>query len=252
MYEWNEIALSIAKEVEKEILPLFGKPEGGKVIGVSPSGDKTKLVDKIAEDVVLNALKPLGVNIVSEEIGNIDAGSDYTIVVDPVDGSFNFIHGIPIFGFSFAVFKGSKPEYAMLYEFMTKSVYEGIPGEGAYLNGRPIHVRELNEKAIAISFYTRGRGVELINKVKRVRVLGAIAIELAYLAKGSLDGVLDIRNYVRPTDIAASALIAKEAGAIITDDTGKELKFDLRASEKLNIIAVNDKRLLKLILETIE
>jgi len=139
----------------------------------------------------------------------------------------------------------------MLYEFMTKSVYEGIPGEGAYLNGRPIHVRELNEKAIAISFYTRGRGVELINKVKRVRVLGAIAIELAYLAKGSLDGVLDIRNYVRPTDIAASALIAKEAGAIITDDTGKELKFDLSASEKLNIIAVNDKRLLKLILESI-
>ena len=252
MYEWNEIALSIAKEVEREIIPLFGKPEGGRVIGVSPSGDKTKLVDKIAEDIVFNSLKSLGVNIVSEETGSIDVGSDYTVVIDPLDGSFNFIHGIPIFGFSFAVFKGNKAEYAMLYEFMTENVYEGIPGKGAYLNGKPIHVRELNERVIAISFYTRGRGVELINKVKRVRVLGAIAMELAYLAKGALDGVLDIRNYVRPTDIAAGVLIAREAGAIVTDDTGKELKFDLSASEKLNIIAVNSEKLLKLVLETME
>ncbi|HID66187.1 MAG TPA: fructose-1,6-bisphosphatase, partial [Aquificaceae bacterium] len=70
------------------------------------------------------------------------------------------------------------------------------------------------------------------------------AMELAYLAKGALDGVLDIRNYVRPTDIAAGVLIAREAGAIVTDDTGKELKFDLSASEKLNIIAVNSEKLL--------
>ena len=252
MYEWNEIALSIAKEVEREIVLLFGKPEGGKVIGISPSGDKTKLVDKIAEDIVFNSLKSLGVNIVSEETGSIDVGSDYTVVIDPLDGSFNFIHGIPIFGFSFAVFKGSKAEYAMLYEFMTENVYEGIPGKGAYLNGKPIYVRELNERAIAISFYTRGRGMGLIKRVKRIRVLGAIAMELAYLAKGALDGVLDIRNYVRPTDIAAGVLIAREAGAIVTDDTGRELKFDLSASEKLNIIAVNSEKLLKLVLETME
>ncbi|NJE25070.1 bifunctional fructose-bisphosphatase/inositol-phosphate phosphatase [Thermococcus sp. MV5] len=251
MYEWNEIALNLAKDIEREIMPLFGTKKAGEFIGVSPSGDKTKFVDKIAEDIVLEYLKPLGVNIISEEIGSIDTGSEYSVIVDPIDGSFNFIHGIPIFGFSFAVFKKKKPVYSMLYEFMPKNVYEGIPGEGAYLNGDRIRVKTLNEKSISISFYTRGRGAKLVEKVRRTRVLGAIAIELAYLARGSLDGVIDIRNYVRPTDIAAGYIIAKEAGAIVSDDKGKEISFDLSASEKLNIIAVNDERLLKLILEEI-
>ncbi|MCO6041374.1 bifunctional fructose-bisphosphatase/inositol-phosphate phosphatase [Thermococcus alcaliphilus] len=251
MYEWNEIALNLAKDIEREVMPLFGTKKAGEFIGFSPSGDKTKLVDKVAEDIVLEYLRPLGVNVVSEEIGNIEAGSEYTIVVDPIDGSFNFIQGIPIFGFSFAVFKNEKPVYAMIYEFITKNVYEGIPREGAYLNGERIRVRHLNEKSISISFYTRGRGAELVEKVKRTRVLGAIAVELAYLARGSLDGVIDIRNYVRPTDIAAGYIIAKEAGAIITNDSGEEIKFRLDAREKLNIIAVNDKRLLELILEVI-
>ena len=251
MYEWNEIALNLAKDIEREVMPLFGTKKAGEFVGFSPSGDKTKLVDKIAEDVVLEYLKPLGVNIVSEEVGNIDVGSEYAVVVDPIDGSFNFIQGIPIFGFSFAVFKNKKPVYAMLYEFITKNVYEGIPGEGAYLNGEKIWVRPLNEKSISISFYTRGRGAKLVEKVRRTRTLGAIAVELAYLARGSLDGVIDIRNYVRPTDIAAGYVIAREAGAVITDDKGENVKFRLDATEKLNIIAVNDKKLLELILETI-
>ncbi|AIF69473.1 bifunctional inositol-1 monophosphatase/fructose-1,6-bisphosphatase [Palaeococcus pacificus DY20341] len=251
MYEWNEIALQIAKEVEKEILPLFGKQKAGEFIGVSPSGDKTKLVDKIAENVILNYLEPLDVNIVSEEVGTVDKGSDYTVVVDPLDGSYNFIRGIPIFGFSFAVFKKDEPFYSMIYEFMTKSVYEAIPGKGAYLNGEPIKVREMKEGAVALNFYTRGRGIGILQKIKRTRVLGAIAVELVYLAKGATDGVVDIRNYVRPTDIAAGVMIAKEAGAIVTDDKGKELKFSLSAAEKTNIIAVNDERLLKMILDTI-
>ena len=251
MYEWNEIALNLAKDIEKEIMPLFGHKKAGEFIGFSPSGDKTKLVDKMAEDIVLEYLKSLGVNIISEEIGGINNESEYYVIVDPIDGSFNFIHGIPVFGFSFAVFKGDEPLYAMLYEFITKNVYEGIPNEGAYLNGEMIRTRPLNENSISISFYTRNRGAKLVEKVRRTRVLGAIAIELAYLARGSLDGVIDIRNYVRPTDIAAGYIIAKEAGAIVTDDEGRELKFNLNASEKLNIIAVNDEKLLKLILENI-
>ncbi|RLF89549.1 fructose-1,6-bisphosphatase [Thermococci archaeon] len=251
MYEWNEIAIQIAKEIENEIMPLFGKAKAGEFIGISPSGDQTKLVDKKAENVILNYLKPLNVNIVSEEIGSIDKESGYTVIVDPLDGSYNFINGIPVFGFSFAVFKGEEPVYAMIYEFITRDVYEGIPGEGAYLNGREIHVRPMNERLIALDLYTRGRGIEILTKIKRSRVLGAVAVELAYLAKGAIDGVVDIRNYVRPTDIAAGIVIAKEAGAIIRDGRGEELKFGLNASEKTNLIAVNDERLLNLILESI-
>ncbi|NJE47809.1 bifunctional fructose-bisphosphatase/inositol-phosphate phosphatase [Thermococcus sp. GR7] len=246
---WNEVAIEMAKEVEKVVMPLFGTPKAGETIGTNVSGDVTKYVDKVAEDIVLSRLQPLDVNVVSEEVGLIDNGSDYTVVVDPIDGSYNFAAGIPIFAFSFAVFAGRKPVYGAIYEFVTKHFYEGIPGNGAFMNGERIHVRKPERGKEALSFYTRGRCIRLIKKVKRVRVLGAIAVELTYLAKGALDGVLDIRNYVRPTDIAAGVIIAREAGAIVTDEKGNELKLNLSATETTNLIAVNDRYLLDLILE---
>ncbi len=252
MLNWNEIALEMARELEREIMPLFGTPKAGEDLGKNVSGDVTKYVDKVAEEVVLNRLKPLSVNIVSEEIGFIDNGSDYTVVVDPLDGSYNFAAGIPIFAFSFAVFKGKKPVYGSIYEFVPGHFYEAIPGEGAFMNGRRIHVRKPEPGKEALSFYTRGRCTGLIKKVKRVRVLGAIAVELAYLAKGALDGVLDVRNYVRPTDIAAGVLIAREAGAIVTDERGREFEIHLSATEKTNVIAVSEGYLLKMILEELE
>ncbi|WP_297552927.1 bifunctional fructose-bisphosphatase/inositol-phosphate phosphatase [Thermococcus sp.] len=251
-FAWNEIALSMAKDLEKTIMPLFGTKKAGENVGTNVSGDVTKYVDKVAEDLILRHLKPLGVNIVSEEVGEIDVGSDYTVVVDPLDGSYNFSMGIPIFAFSFAVFKERKPVYGAIYEFFPKAFYEAIPGEGAYLNGRPIHVNEPEPGKEAISFYTRGRCLGLVRKVKRVRVLGAIAVEMAYTARGSLDGVFDIRNYVRPTDIAAGVMLVREAGGIVTDENGKPLELELSAEVKTNVIAVANERILKIILEELE
>ncbi|WP_297070013.1 bifunctional fructose-bisphosphatase/inositol-phosphate phosphatase [Thermococcus sp.] len=250
-FEWNEITFDIAKGVEKAVMPMFGTPEAGKDMGENVSGDVTKYVDRVAENLVVERLKPLGVNIVSEEIGNIDVGSDYTAVIDPIDGSYNFAAGIPVFAFSLAVFKCRSPIYGAVYEFVTGNFYEGIPGKGAFMNGNPIHVRKAERGKEAISFYTRGRCTGLIKKVKRVRVLGAIAVELTYLAKGALDGVLDVRNYVRTTDIAAGVLIAREAGALVTDENGEELRLNLNATDQTNIIAVNDRHLLNVILEEI-
>ncbi|HDZ35686.1 MAG TPA: bifunctional fructose-bisphosphatase/inositol-phosphate phosphatase [Thermococcus sp.] len=249
---WNEVAIEMARQVEKEVMPLFGTPKAGETVGKNVSGDVTKYVDKVAEDVVLSRLQPLGVNVVSEEIGFVDNGSDYTVVIDPIDGSYNFAAGIPIFAFSFAVFKEKKPVYGAIYEFVPKHFYEAVPGRGAFLDGRRITVRKPERGKEALSFYTRGKCTGLINRVKRVRVLGAIAVELTYLAKGALDGVLDIRNYVRTTDIAAGVLIAREAGAIVTDETGKELELRLDATTKTNVIAVNDRYLLDMILEELE
>jgi myo-inositol-1(or 4)-monophosphatase len=251
-FAWNEIARDLASEVEKVVMPLFGTPQAGKTVGTNVSGDVTKYVDKVAEDLIVERLNSLGLNVVSEEVGVIDNGGDYTVVVDPIDGSYNFAAGIPIFAFSFAVFRGKKPVYGAIYEFVAKHFYEAIPGEGAFMNGKRIHVRKPERGKEALSFYTRGRCMGLIKKVKRVRVLGAIAVELTYLAKGALDGVLDIRNYVRPTDIAAGVLIAREAGATVTDERGKPLEVHLSATEQTNIIAVNDEYLLKLILEELE
>ncbi|NJF24738.1 bifunctional fructose-bisphosphatase/inositol-phosphate phosphatase [Thermococcus sp. Bubb.Bath] len=246
---WNEVVYSLAKDIEGLVKPLFGTPEGGRNIGTNVSGDVTKYVDKVAEETAIERLKPLGINIVSEEVGLIDQGSEYTAVIDPIDGSYNFAVGIPIFAFSFALFRTEKPVYSALYEFTTGRYYEAIPGEGAYLNGSPIHVSPSEPKRAAVSFYTRGAGTGLIGRVKRVRVLGAIAVELAYLARGAIQAVVDARNYVRPTDIAAGVLLVREAGGIVTDERGKELRVHLSAEENMNVVAAADEALLKIILE---
>lgn len=248
---WNEVVFSLAKDVEKIVMSLFGKPEAGKTVGTNVSGDVTKYVDKISEDLVLERLKVLGINIVSEEVGLIDAGSDYTALVDPIDGSYNFVAGIPIFAFSFALFRREKPVYAALYEFVTENYYEAIPGHGAFLNGTPIKVSPAPPERAAVSFYTRGKGIGLIQRVKRIRVLGAIAVEMAYLAKGTLQGVVDIRNYVRPTDVAAGTVIVREAGGIVVDETRRDVKLTLSAEDKMNLIAASDWELLKIILEEV-
>jgi myo-inositol-1(or 4)-monophosphatase len=249
---WNEVVYSLAKDIEGLVKPLFGTPEGGRSVGTNVSGDVTKYVDKVAEETAIERLKPLGINIVSEEVGFIDQGSEYTAVIDPIDGSYNFSVGIPIFAFSFALFRKEKPVYSALYEFMAGRYYEAIPGEGAYLNGSPIHVSPSEPKKAAVSFYTRGAGTGLIGRVKRVRVLGAIAVELAYLARGALQAVVDARNYVRPTDVAAGVLLVREAGGIVTDERGKELKVHLSAEENMNIVAAADETLLRIILEELE
>ncbi|WP_292459972.1 bifunctional fructose-bisphosphatase/inositol-phosphate phosphatase [Methanothermococcus sp.] len=247
---WNELGLKIAKEIEKDVMPYFGKKEGAKIVGYSPSGDTTELVDRISEDIVLKYLKPLNVNIVSEEIGTINNNSEWTVVIDPIDGSFNFTIGFPCFGFCFAVFKNNNPYYGLTYEFLTKNTYEAFAGKGAFLNGEKIKVKEYNEKEAVISYYSK-KNLNLIGKVRRVRIMGAFGIEMAYVAKGALDGIFDIRPYVRTTDFASSYIICKEAGAIITDENGHEFKFNLNATDRYNIIVANDKKLLNMILEEI-
>jgi myo-inositol-1(or 4)-monophosphatase len=249
--KWDEIGKNIAKEIEKEILPYFGRKDKSYVVGKSPSGDETEIFDKISEDIALKYLQPLDVNIVSEELGIVDNGSEWTVVIDPVDGSFNFINGIPFFAFCFGVFKNNEPYYGLTYEFLTKSFYEAYKGKGAYLNGKKIKVKDFNQNNITISYYpSKKMDLEkLRNKVKRVRIFGAFGLEMCYVAKGALDAVFDVRPKVRAVDIASSYIICKEAGALVTDENGEELKFKLNATDRIKIIVANSKEMLDIILD---
>jgi len=250
MMKWNEIAQTIARKIERNVMPLFEKEESKKILGRNPSGDETKLMDKKAEETAIKHLSKLGINIVSEEIGTLNKNSKYTAIIDPIDGSYNFANGIPFFCFSIAFFEKQKPIYGMIYELLRKNTYEAFVGNGAYLNGRKIKVSSKN-KPYTISFYTLGRGLNLVKKIRRIRNLGSVALELTYLAKGSIDGIVDIRKHIRPTDVAAGFIIAREAGAIICDEKGEELKHKLNATDKINFVAVNNKKLFNLIIKNI-
>ncbi|ACV24179.1 bifunctional fructose-bisphosphatase/inositol-phosphate phosphatase [Methanocaldococcus fervens] len=248
---WDEIGKKIAKEIEKEIMSYYGRKDKSYIVGKSPSGDKTEIFDKISEDIALKYLKPLNVNVVSEELGIINNESEWTVVIDPIDGSFNFINGIPFFAFCFGVFKNNKPYYGLTYEFLTKSFYEAYKGKGAYLNGKKIKVKDFNPEDITISYYPNKKMdlEKLRNKIKRVRIFGAFGLEMCYVAKGSLDAIFDVRPKVRAVDIASSYIICKEAGALITDKDGNELKFELNATDRINVIVANSKEMLDIILE---
>ncbi|XRP96588.1 bifunctional fructose-bisphosphatase/inositol-phosphate phosphatase [Methanocaldococcus sp. 16A] len=249
--KWDEIGKNIVKEIEKNILDYFGRKDKSYVVGRSPSGDETEIFDKLSENIALNYLQPLNVNIVSEEIGVIDNGSEWTVVIDPIDGSFNFINGIPFFAFCFGVFKNNKPYYGLTYEFLTKNIYEAYSRKGAYLNGEKIKVKEFNPNDITISYYPNNNIdiKKLREKIKRVRIFGAFGLEMCYVAKGTLDAVFDVRPKVRAVDIASSYIICKEAGALITDENGDELKFELNAADRINIIVANSKEMLDIILD---
>jgi len=249
--KWDEIGRKIIKDLEKDLLPYFGKKEKSYVVGISPSGDETENFDKISEDIALKHLKPLGVNIVSEELGVVDNNSEWTVVIDPIDGSFNFINGIPFSAFCFGVFKNNKPYYGLTYELSTGNIYEAYRGKGAYLNGKKIKVKDFNQNDITISYYpSKKMDLEkLRNKVKRVRIFGAFGLEMCYVAKGALDAVFDVRPKVRAVDIASSYIICKEAGALVTDENGDELKFELNATDRIKIIVANSKEMLDIILD---
>ncbi|ACX72965.1 Inositol-phosphate phosphatase [Methanocaldococcus vulcanius M7] len=251
--DWSKIGKRIAIEIEKEVLQYFGRKDRSYVIGTSPSGDETEIFDKVSEDIALKYLEPLGVNIVSEELGAIDKGSEWTVVIDPIDGSFNFINGIPFFGFCFGVFKNNNPYFGLTYEFLTKRFYEAKIGEGAFLNGKRIKVKDFNPKDVIISYYP-DENVDikkLREKIKRVRIFGAFGLEMCYVANGILDAIFDVRPKVRAVDIASSYIICKEAGAIITDENGEELKFELNATDRIKVLVANSKEMLNIILDII-
>ncbi len=244
--DWNEIGLKIGREIRENVLKYYGKKEGAKIIGQSPSGDTTRLIDKISEDIAFKHLSDLNVNIVSEECGDINknSGSSWTVVIDPIDGSFNFIHGLPCFGFCFGVFKNNKPYYGLTYELLPNNIYEAFHNEGAYLNGEKIGVKEYDKNNIVMSYYTN-KDMGIVNKIKRTRCMGAFGIEMAYVSKGSLDCATDLRPHVRTTDIASSYIICKESGAIITDEYGNDFKLELTATSKKKIIVANSENILK-------
>ncbi|ENN95730.1 bifunctional inositol-1 monophosphatase/fructose-1,6-bisphosphatase [Methanocaldococcus villosus KIN24-T80] len=229
----------IIKEVEKEVMPYYGKR--GKVIDKNIYGDETSIFDKISEDIALKYLND--VNIISEEIGKIDNGSEWTVVIDPIDGSFNFKIGIPFFAFCFAVFKNDKPYYGLTYDFINKHIYEAYTGKGAYLNNKRIKIKEFDPNNISVCIYAENININ----AKRVRMLGAFGLEMCLVARGAIDACLDLRPKVRLVDIASSYIICKEAGAIIVNKKKETLNLELDHKKRYDIIVANSKDFLKLI-----
>ncbi len=190
---------------------------------------------------VLSAAQP-DFGFLGEEGGLVpgrDPGS--TWIVDPLDGTTNFLTGVPIFAVNIALEQGGQVVAGVTYNPMQGELFWAERGHGAFLNGQPIHVSRRTELAdavlaVGIPFQGKPRHEYFIREMTRlmpnvagIRRLGAGAVDLAYVAAGRFDAYWE--QSVSVWDIAAGVVLVEEAGGIVSDTAGNPL--DLRSGTVL-------------------
>ncbi|MFY9799815.1 MAG: bifunctional fructose-bisphosphatase/inositol-phosphate phosphatase [Methanoregula sp.] len=237
----------MAELVEESIRDLVGTPEGGEIIKMGADLTPTKKIDQVAEDCIVTYLQehPLCSLLVSEEAGKIRfEGDSGTIFLDPVDGTFNAVAGIPFYALSIAYAEKGVVQKAFVRDLASGETFTAEKGKYARCNGNPIQVSKVSRlDECAMSIYGRKfdltRMMQLGQKIRRWRLLGASALELCYIGCGRVDGFVDLRGTLRITDAAAGMLICSEAGGMVTDIDGESIRFPNEVTIGRCLIATN-------------
>jgi len=241
------VMVAAARKASRALLRDFGEVENLQVSLKGPANFVTN-ADRRAEEIIhreLSKARP-AYGFLMEERGRI-AGSDdkNTWIVDPLDGTTNFMHGIPLFAISIALVREGVPFAGIVFHPTSDELFMAERGRGAYVNDRRLRVaarRDLAECVICCGIPHRGRGdtarfrAELgavQDQVAGVRRTGAAALDLAWVAAGRYDGFWE--RGLSPWDIAAGLVILREAGGFATDLNGAEEVLD-----KDTIVAGNE------------
>lgn len=207
-------------------------------------------VDRRAEaaiiEILLKAYPEHG--ILAEESGACEGKENYTWIIDPLDGTTNFVHGFPQFAVSIGLEHQGKIEQAVVYDPLLQELFSASRGHGAYLNDRRIRVTQLSQMQHALlgtGFPFRSTEYldtylctfkQLFPNCAGVRRAGSAALDLAYVAAGRLDGFWEFS--LKPWDLAAGTLLIQEAGGLVSDMQGQQHYLDsghvLTANAKLH------------------
>lgn len=196
-------------------------------------------IDKAAEAAILDTIGTAypDHSILAEESGATDRRSDYQWVIDPLDGTSNFIHGFPYYCVSIALLNKGVVEHAVVYDPNRNDLFTASRGAGAFLNERRIRVAKrdrLNEALIGTGFPFRElKGLEdyqrlfgaMTQSCAGIRRPGAAALDLANVAAGRLDGFFE--QGLKPWDMAAGSLLITEAGGLVGNYVGDSDFLDL-------------------------
>jgi myo-inositol-1(or 4)-monophosphatase len=195
-------------------------------------------VDHQSEEFLLGEIQGLfpGHQIVSEEAGLLPGRDIDQWYVDPLDGTVNYAHGIPIFTVSIAYARAGVVNLGVVFDPMRKEIFSAQRGLGAWCNGRRLQVSQVTELGRSLlvtgfpydAWSTSQNNLEYFGRFTRmtqgVRRLGSAALDLCYVAAGRFDGYWELS--LKPWDMAAGSLIAEEAGATVTDLEGQPPKFN--------------------------
>ncbi|MCK9440239.1 MAG: bifunctional fructose-bisphosphatase/inositol-phosphate phosphatase [Methanothrix sp.] len=240
-----------AKAVAAAVEDMAGTSAGGLMVKMGADGTPTKQIDRAAENAVLDTLRAsgLGFKVLSEEIGEVTIGEkpDYFLHLDPLDGTFNAISGIPFYSVSIYLSRGDF-HFGYICDLAGGTSFYAEAGRGAYARpGGSLHVSSNEDLPhFSISAYTlrphTGRIAAIGDTVRRIRTLGSTALEMALVASGRLDAFIDLRGMMRVVDIAAGKIILEEAGGVVTDGLGNALQLDGNMWQKRDLIGSNGLR----------
>ena len=196
--------------------------------------DPVTEIDRQAENFLLKEILDKFPNhhILAEESGVVEGDPDHIWYIDPLDGTVNYAHGIPVFCVSIAYAYKRDLKLAAVYDPMRDELFSAARGQGATMNGVPISAsneRELGRSLLVTGFpydmwETTNDNLEDYGKFAKltqgVRRLGSAALDLCYVAAGRFEGFWE--HSLQPWDVAGGGLIAEESGAKVTDLIGKE------------------------------
>ena len=232
-----ERTISIAKEAGAFIRK---ERQSFKVESIEHKGfnDLVSYVDKEAEKIIVEGLRKIlpEAGFITEEGTDTVQKGVYNWIIDPLDGTTNFIHGLPVYSVSIALKERDKLLLGVVYEVNLDECFSAIAGKGAFCNGQPIHVSSaanLADSLIATGFpyydfELMSNYLEALRRIMQkshgVRRLGSAAVDLVYVACGRVDAFFEYN--LNSYDVAAGALIVIEAGGKVTDfDEGNNFLF---------------------------
>jgi myo-inositol-1(or 4)-monophosphatase len=222
MHPYLNIAIKAARLAGKIIINASLHPSS---FDGSRNHDST---DKAAEDAIVNTILRAypDHNIKAERSGEQVNNSTFTWIIDPLNGTLNFVHEFPFFAVSIAILNGESIEHAVIYNPMSDELFTASKGSGAKLNNKRIrcsHNNKLSEAFLAIDttlLLQRHDKLQCLSTSMGLnRDLGSAALHLAFVAAGRLDGYCDFN--LKSWDVAAGALLVRESGGYITDFNGK-------------------------------
>jgi len=225
----NDI-IQISKEAGELIRNAFGKTHSVefKTNELNLVTETDKASEKLITDFIKKKCPTHG--ILAEEGSDLNKSAEYLWVIDPLDGTTNFAHGLPIFSVSIGLQKNGETIAGVVYDVMRDVVFLAEKNNGSFKNGKrinvnknanlghgmlvtgfPYDIRENPDKAFE-------RFIEFLKHARAIRRLGSAAIDLCYIANGVFDGFWEVS--LHPWDLCAGKLIVEEAGGIVTDFDG--------------------------------
>lgn len=249
--EWLQIGLALVEELSEFAQKSLAAHRGSAVERYLTTKSPVYAIDMQLENRAIDFLRRHEINAVlrSEDTGvtQIRPHPEMVFLLDPLDGSINAIRQLPYYCVSVAIgslslqakFDLQDVQMGIVRDLPRNKTFTAIRGSGAFLDGQPIGASDCTSLGQALlAFYPRlapSETVRLADQSLSARTTGAAALELCDLARGTYDCFVDIRNRLKPTDIAAGALIAHEAGCVVDyTSSGSDLSPD---SEKISLIA---------------